>query len=223
MAESKRDKMVLDLAALPCSAISDALDRLGIEGQAQGLKPLDPGFRLAGPAFTVKYEPCGVIKGTVGDYIDDVPEGGVVVLDNAGREDCTVWGDILTAVSNRKGVSGTVIHGVCRDTALSREIGYPIYSRGYFMRTGKERVQADAVNVPVSLGTVRVHPGDILVGDADGIVVVPKEQIEAVLEAAREIEDAENAIREAVTQGASIREAREKFRYHALQSKKKKK
>lgn len=222
MAESNVEKLVAGLAALPCSAISDALDRLGIEGQAQGLKPLDPDFRLAGPAFTVKYEPCGVVKGTVGDYIDDVPKGGVVVLDNAGREDCTVWGDILTAVSDRTGVAGTVIHGVCRDTALSREIGYPIFSRGYFMRTGKERVQADAVNVPVSLGRVRVHPGDILIGDSDGIVVVPKEQAAEVLKAAQEIEDAENAIREAVTKGATIREAREKFRYHALQSKEKK-
>ncbi|WP_419908377.1 RraA family protein [Hoeflea sp.] len=211
--------VLTELGELPCSAISDAMDKLGIEGQAIGLKPLEPGFRLVGPAFTCKYEPCGVVKGTVGDYIDDVPAGAVVVLDNAGREDCTVWGDILTAVAHRKGVAGTVINGVCRDTSLARSIGYPVFSKGHFMRTGKERVQMDAVQVPISLGEVRVNPGDILVGDGDGIVVVPQDQAAEVAAAAREIEDAENQLRAAVEGGLSLREARTKFKYHALQTK----
>ena len=73
------------------------MDRLGIPGQALGMAPLDVRFRLAGRAYTIRYRPIGAVeKGTVGDYIDDVPPGEVVVLDNAGRLDCTVWGDILT-------------------------------------------------------------------------------------------------------------------------------
>ncbi len=216
----KLDEGVLtELGELSCSAISDAMDKLGIEGQAIGLKPLKPGFRLVGQAFTCKYGPCGVVKGTVGDYIDDVPAGAVVVLDNAGREDCTVWGDILTAVAHRKGVAGTVINGVCRDTSLARSIGYPVFSKGYFMRTGKERVQMDAVQVPISLGEVRVNPADILVGDGDGIVVVPQDRAAEVAASAREIEETENQLRAAVEGGLSLREARKKFNYHALQTK----
>ena len=99
------DAIVLGLGELPTATISDALDRLGIVGQCLGIAPLDPKFRLAGRAFTLRYRPTGLVeRGNVGDYIDDVPPGDVVVLDNAGRLDCTVWGDILTAVSNRRAV-----------------------------------------------------------------------------------------------------------------------
>ena len=133
---------------LDTTALSDALDRLGIAGQCLGVKPLDPGFRLAGRAFTILYGPAGTPSGTVGDYIDDVPEGGVVVLDNGGREDATVWGDILTMVAHRRGLAGTVIDGACRDTHLARELGYAIYSRSWSMRTGKDRVQVEAMNGP---------------------------------------------------------------------------
>jgi len=70
------------------------------------------------------------------------------VLDNGGRENATVWGDILTWVAHRRGVAGTVIDGACRDTHLSLELGYPIFSRSYSMRTGKDRVQVEAMNGP---------------------------------------------------------------------------
>src|SRR5258708_33775332 len=101
------DAIVQGLGEVPAAAISDALDRLGIVGQCLGIAALDPKFRLAGRAFTLRYRPTGLVeRGNVGDYIDDVPPGGVVVLDNAGRLDCTVWGDILTAVSHRPGIGG---------------------------------------------------------------------------------------------------------------------
>src|SRR3954471_15161676 len=108
-------------ASLDTTAISDAMDRLGIAGQCLGIKPLDHKFRLAGRAFTILYGPSGHPSGTVGDYIDDVEPGGIVVLDNGGREDATVWGDILTWVAHTRRVGGTVIDGACRDTHLSLE------------------------------------------------------------------------------------------------------
>src|SRR5688500_10810995 len=164
------DATVEGFGKLPTAAISDAMDRLGIAGQALGLAPLDPKFHLAGRAFTIRYRPTGAVeRGTVGDYIDDVPPGDVIVLDNAGRVDCTVWGDILTAVAHRRGVGGTVINGVCRDVSRAIGLGYPIYSRGRFMRTGKDRVEVESMGQPVSLGEVQLRPGDVLVGDADGI------------------------------------------------------
>src|SRR5260370_10538040 len=107
------DQIVEGLGELPTATISDALDRLAIVGQCLGLAPLDPSFRLAGRAFTLRYRPTGLVeRGNVGDYIDDVAPGDIVVLDNAGRLDCTVWGDILTAVRHRRGVGGNGIHGV---------------------------------------------------------------------------------------------------------------
>ncbi len=213
------DAIIEGLRELPTATISDALDRLGIVGQCLGIGPLDPRFRLVGRAFTIRYRPTGVVeRGNVGDYIDDVPPGDVVVLDNAGRVDCTVWGDILTSVSHRRGIGGTVIHGVCRDVARALDLGYPIFSRGRYMRTGKDRVEVESMQAPISLGEVQVRPGDILVGDADGVVVIPRVRESEVFDVAREIERAEQAIERETAKGTRLDEARKLFRYHDLQT-----
>jgi regulator of RNase E activity RraA len=213
------DATVQGLGELPTATISDALDRLGIVGQVLGIAPLDPRFRLAGRAFTLRYRPAGIVeRGTVGDYIDDVPPGDIVVLDNAGRLDCTVWGDILTAVANRRGIGGTVIHGVCRDVQRALDLSYPIFSRGRYMRTGKDRVEVESTGAPISLGEVQVRPGDILIGDADGLLVVPRAREAEVLEVARQVEEAEQAIERETAKGLRLDEARRTFRYHQLQT-----
>jgi regulator of RNase E activity RraA len=206
---------------LDTATLSDALDKLGIAGQCLGIKPRDHRFRMTGRAYTVLYGPVDPSKpGTVGDYIDELPPGTVVVLDNGGREDATVWGDILTGLAHRKGLAGTVIDGANRDTHLSLELGYPIYSRSYSMRTGKDRVQVDAEQVPVTIGQARVLPGDILRGDADGVVVIPASRADEVLEVAEGIERAEEEIRALIASGKRLDEARQLLKYHSLQTKK---
>ncbi len=214
------DARVEAFKGLSVAAVSDAMDRLGLHGTCLGIAPLATGNRMAGRAFTLKYIPCGVVKGTVGDYIDDVPPGDVVVLDNAGRLDCTVWGDILTSVANKRGVGGTVINGVCRDVSRSLELHYPIFSRGKFMRTGKDRVQVDGMNVPVSLGDVQVTPGDIVLGSDDGVVVVPKDKEEEILSVAKSISEAEANLLGEAMKGTRLDDARKKYGYHNLQSRK---
>jgi 4-hydroxy-4-methyl-2-oxoglutarate aldolase len=111
----------------------------------------------------------GSAAGMVGDYIDDVAPASVIVLDNGGRENATVWSDILTFVAPARHRRKTVIDGTCRDTHLTRELG-PIYSRSDSMRTGKDRMQVEAMNCAVNIGDARVQPGDMLRGDADGVV-----------------------------------------------------
>jgi 4-hydroxy-4-methyl-2-oxoglutarate aldolase len=206
-----------ELAALGAATISDALDRLGLAGGALGIVPLGDGQRMAGPAFTVRYVPASQGGGTVGDYLDDCVAGQVVVLDNRGRLDCTVWGDILTMLAFEKGLAGTAVDGVCRDVRRPLDLGYPVYSRGRFMRTGKDRVEVAGVNETVALGGVRVRPGDLVVGDDDGVVVVPSGRAGEVLEAARAIAAAEAGIVEAIRDGQSLAEARARHGYHQLQ------
>lgn len=205
------------LQGLSTTDLSDALDRLGIAGQCLGILPLSRSFRLVGRAFTIHYVPVSVERGTVGDYIDDLGPDDVVVLDNAGRLDATVWGDLLTSTAHRRGVAGTVIDGICRDIDRSIKLDYPIYSRGNWMRTGKDRVRVDGINVPVSIGGVRVEPGDYLRGDGDGVVVIPASRLDAVVGAAQEIHAAEEAIRAEVVAGNDLRTARAKVSYHDLQ------
>ena len=214
------DRNVERAARLDTATLSDALDRLAVVGQCYRIKPRSSSFRMTGRAWTLKYGPAGQPPGTVGDYIDDLPAGTVIVLDNNGREDCTVWGDILTEIASRKGIAGTLIDGINRDVSLCLELNYPIYSRDHWMRTGKDRVQVEATQIPVNIGNVRVCPGDLVRGDADGVVVVPAAFEEKVLAAAEEIQAAEDAIRASVREGMSLREAREKHRYHQLQTRK---
>lgn len=215
------DTNVTRAARLDTTSLSDALDRLGIAGQCLNIKPLDWTFQMTGRAYTILYGPSATPSGTVGDYIDDVPEGGVVVLDNGGRENATVWGDILTWVARRRGVAGTVIDGACRDTRLARELGYPIFSRSHSMRTGKDRVQVEGVNGVVNIGDARVAAGDLLRGDADGVLVIPRAHEDAVLAAAEEIDATEQKIRALVNDGRTLVEARQALGYHSLQTRRK--
>jgi regulator of RNase E activity RraA len=217
---SGTDAALRELSLLDTSHVSDALDKLGINGQIFGLLPLQRTSRLAGRAFTVRYVPITGMSGTVGDYIDDLAPGTVVVIDNAGRLDVTVWGDLLTATAVRRGVAGTVIDGVCRDSDRAVESGYPVYARSRWMRTGKDRVRVESYDVPVTVGGVCVVAADYLLGDGDGVVCVPAARITEVLDIASGIRQAEEAIRAAVADGVSLTEARAANGYHRLQTRK---
>jgi regulator of RNase E activity RraA len=183
--------------------------------------PLDRGFSVVGQAWTVRYGPVGCDGGSVGDYIDDVQAGEVVVLDNGGRCDATVWGDLLTSTAHRRAVAGVVIDGVSRDIDRAMALSFPIFSRGTWMRTGKDRVRVEATQEPVTIGGIRVTPGDWLRGDGDGLVVIPTARLHEVLSVAHEVHKAEDAIRAAIEEGAPLRAARERFNYHSLQSRRK--
>lgn len=213
-----QDELLRKVRRHGTSAISDALDRLGINGQIHGVLPIERSMRLVGRAFTVKYVEVGEVPGTVGDYIDDLSADTVVVLANDGRTDATVWGDILTEVAHAKQIAGTVIDGVCRDTDKAVELGYPLFSCSRWMRTGKDRVKVESYQQTVTMGGVEVNPGDVLLGDADGVVVIPAARVEEVVALTESIDTAEDAIRHAVRGGMSLREAREQAGYHTLQT-----
>lgn len=199
-------------------AVSDAMDRLGLTGGLLGIHAVVPGTRMCGPAFTVHYVPCGIYKDNVGDFIDDVKPGQVVVIDNNGRLDCTVWGDIMSLYASKNQIAGTLIDGVCRDVPVIRELRYPIFTKSTYMVTGKDRVYVDKINEPVSISGVQVLPGDLILADDTGAVVIPQSRAEEILAVAREIEEKEDAIRQRVLEGSSLKEARKELGYHSLQS-----
>jgi regulator of RNase E activity RraA len=203
---------------LSTAEVSDALDFFRLPGSALGIGHVAGREQIFGPAFTVRFAPIDTgTPGTVGDYLDSIPVGAVAVLDNGGRMDCTVWGGIMSQLAAHRRVGGTVVHGVCRDTDEAERVGYPLYARGRFMRTGKDRVQVEVVQEPVTLGDVRVVPGDILVGDVDGVVVVPAVRAREVFERALTMREVEHRILQAALSGMSLSEARQQFGYHTLQ------
>jgi regulator of RNase E activity RraA len=215
---SEDSTLVALFQGLDTPAVSDAMDKLGLHGQALGIMPLDNYSQpVIGPAFTVKYVPASNPAGTVGDFIDDVAMGDFVVIDNDGRTDCTVWGDIMTQYAGLRGIAGTVIDGVCRDVIKALGDGYPMFTSGRFMRTGKDRVQVEAVNTNVAIGTVRVASRDIVIADANGVVMVPRHRAREVAKTAHQIETIEQAIRGRIAAGDTIQEARAALNYHTLQ------
>jgi 4-hydroxy-4-methyl-2-oxoglutarate aldolase len=218
LGETTGDPTLDRLSALPTAAISDALDSLGLPGSLAGITALTPGVRATGPAFPVAYAPITGKVGTVGDFLDDVPAGAVVVIENAGRTDCTVWGGIMTQTAAALLIAGTVVHGACRDVATTLGLRYPLWSSGVFMRTGKGRMRLVSAGQPVTIDEVTVAAGDIVCGDADGVVVVPADRTTEVAELAEGIERVEADIVDAVRRGSSLRHARAMLGYHRLQA-----
>lgn len=200
------------------SNISDALDRFRIVGGLKDIHPVIEGLRMCGRAFTVRYIPINqVTGGHVTTYIDDVRPGDVVVIDNGGRTDCTCWGDLLTRKAVKVGAAGTVVYGACRDIDSIRESGYPVFSKGKFMMTGKDRVEVESVNKPVTIAGVRVSPGDLILGDSSGVVCIPLAEAAKILEAVVEIAEKEERIATAIDKGVSLTRARKDQGYEKLQ------
>lgn len=213
------DQRLVDLfTGCDSAGVSDALDKLGISGQCCNLRPLVDSQKLTvGPAFTVRYTPASHPPGSVGDFLDDVAIGDIVVIDNGGRTDCTVWGDILTQYAGIRGLAATVIDGACRDIDRAISDKYPIFTAGRWMRTGKDRVQVGSVNEPISVGKARVSPRDIVVADADGVVIVPRDRAGEVAAEAQSIKRTEKDISDMISKGSTLAEARERLGYHTLQ------
>lgn len=192
------------------SSVSDALDKLGLPGCCKDIGALARGMRFVGEAFTVRFHAySGSSPTSLGDYVDMVPAGAVVVIDNGGRTDCSVWGDILTSVAVNRGIAGTVIDGVCRDAGRIIDMNYPMFTRGHFMRTGAYRVELAETGGVVSIAGVRVDAGDIVVADEDGVVIVPRRHAEAVAAESRSIEDRDAGILDRIARGKSLAEAKD--------------
>ena len=212
------EQIIERLGRLDVASVSDAMDKIGIPCGMLGIHAVVPGKHICGRAFTVHYVPNGVVKGNVGDFLDDVQPGQVVVIDNGGRLYCTVWGDIMTFVATRKGIAGTVIDGVCRDIPGILENDYPIFTKSTYMVTGKDRVTVDYVNKPVAISGVQVCPNDIILADDTGAVCIPDAVAEKVADIAESIEKTEQAIIAEVKNGSTLKEARAKLGYHHLQT-----
>jgi len=196
-------------------AVSDALDLLGHDGGLPGLARRSGTGVVVGPAYTLRYEPVPAgVRAPAGDFIDDVPAGAVVVVANGGRTYCTVWGDILAEVAQRTGVAGTVIDGCCRDLGEIRALGYPVWSLGSYMKSGKNRVRLAALQETVELAGAVVQPGDLICADDAGVLAVPAALAARVAEQVERVAAMESKVREDIARGVPLRESRRRHGYN---------
>jgi len=208
--DDAEDALVARLAALDSCTVSDALDKLAMPGSTLGLRPLWPGPRIVGRAVTVRLIAAGPgMKsrqhlGTAA--IEAAGAGDIVVVDNRGRCDTGGWGGLLSLAASVKGLAGAVVDGACRDVDEASDLGFPLFARAGVTRTARGRVIEDATNVQIEFCGVVVRPGDLVIADWTGVVIVAADRAEEVLATAEDIAARETRMAEAVRAGRPIAE-----------------
>lgn len=166
----------------------------------QGMKPIDPTVRLAGPALTVDARPADNL--ILHYAVLQAKPGDVLVVDAKGFMEAGPWGDVLTLQAMKLGIAGLVINGCVRDANLIIDLKFPVFCRGLSIKgTGKN--QPGKVNVPITIGDAVIRPGDIIVGDRDGLVVVAQDEVDMAIEKSLAREEKEAKQREAIEAGTS--------------------
>lgn len=203
---------------LQAAVVCDVLREHGLLDQAfpGRLQALRPERTVAGIAFTVKSSPNTRLSGELtfrAQMLDELHAQAFVVWDTSGDERATLWGGVMTATVVAKGVRGALVDGGIRDTAQILEKDFPVFYRYRSPNGSLGRCLITHYQLPVQIGDVFVRPGDVIVGDADGAVCVPRELAEAVLERAEEVISNEKTIFSWVAEGQTIDEISRKGGY----------
>ena len=211
------DKLIEGFNAVAVASVSDAVDKIcGKRGfMNSNIKPRINDKRICGPAVTVLEAATNEVLPPQHalDLIDEAPRGSVIVIAiEGGEQDVALWGGLMTAGAVANEHAGAVLGGGVRDlTEIRRDYGFPIYALEASPATTVGRFRTVASQVPVSVGGVMVNPGDIIVGDVDGVVVVPRASAEAVLAMAQEIDARELEQARLIMQERSLRKGLAKY------------
>lgn len=183
---------------LDSATLHEAAGKIG--ALPSGIKPIAAGMRLEGPAFTVSSPPANNLW--LHKAIAEASAGDILVVEVGGHYEAGYWGEIMTVAAQARGVVGLVIDGCIRDAVQIAQLSFPVCSRGLCIQgTGKDTEPAGALNEPIEIGEVTISPGDLIVGDGDGVVAIPADRVEEVLDKSRARLDQEAGIMERLRQG----------------------
>jgi 4-hydroxy-4-methyl-2-oxoglutarate aldolase len=201
------------LAALHPAVVSDCLDLLGHRAQVldPGIRPLAAGMRLAGVAATVKVVADEGIpadrstwhRGTI-EAVDALAPGEVLM---ASRCDAAFWGELLATAARLRGARGVVADAYVRDTLALIDMDFATFARGINCADALGRIRVEVAGVPILCGGVEVSPGDFVLGDHDGVVVLPAAVAAEAVALAEQKVAGENSVRDALAEGMSLAEA----------------
>jgi len=208
------------LAGLATSNLSDALDRLGVACAAvAGITPRWGRTKVIGRAVTIRMTAAGAVPAVAHLGVEAIAAsapGDVIVVDNRGDLHHNCWGEILALAAQLKGVAGVVVDGAVRDVDACETFGFAVHARGTVPSTARGRIVQEGWNVPVRLGDAPVRPGDVIVADVNGVVVIPIERLAEAVHAAEEILAKENAMLDALRAGESIQDVDRRFHYEQM-------
>jgi RraA family protein len=204
--------LVKEIRSIRTSLLSDALGKGG--AMDHDMRCFSANCRMAGPAVTVRVHTADILM--VGITLSHCPKGSVLVIDGQGELNTALWGEVTTLAARLKGLQGVVIDGAIRDLYKIRQDKLPVFARAVVPNAGGVQY-AGEFQVPVQCGGAIVHPGDWVVGDEDGVVVVPQDRLESVIEAAKRLAVVEKKIEDEVAKGKDLATL---LRYHELLEKK---
>lgn len=198
------------------ASVADAVDKVCGKGGYLGseIKPRINNKRIIGPAATVAEEVCDepLPPQHAIDLIDEADAGSVIVIAIAGDPNVAVWGGLMTAGAVANKHAGAVLDGAVRDIdEIRRDFDFPVAARAISPGTTVGRYKTIASNTPVKIDGVEVNPGDIIIADVDGVVVVPRADAESVLAVAREIDEREAEQAKLILDAGSLREGLAKY------------
>lgn len=198
-----------DFKKLYCGAISDAMDSINLSRSLSGLQPLVEGVKICGRAVTVAAEPTGepFWPSHLFMAIENAGAGDVLVISTSGADRGCVIGELMSTACKTRSIEAAVVDGGVRDVESIRSLSFPVYARFVGTESPVRRLKTTAYQVPISVRGVAVEPGDIVFGDGDGLVVVPKAEAQRVLRAAVELSKVEREVKSALELGASLNEA----------------
>jgi len=197
--------------------VSDALDRLGLAGSTENILPIYPCAKIAGPAATLKYVPHGVSEeSTVLGTLKAIVHGGagsILVVDASENPMVNSLGGVAGATAKHHGLCGCVTDGVVRDVDEYKIYGLPVYARGVSQQSVRGRSSCAGYGIPVKLGGIPVIPGDFILADENGTVVIPKDHVSDVLEFAQKVKATEEKVIAQIRAGADPVEAHVQVNY----------
>jgi 4-hydroxy-4-methyl-2-oxoglutarate aldolase len=211
------DDPFLILPSLYSAVVSDVLDALGFREQALShlVRPLTKSKKVWGRIRTARAIPVAEIPAEPYKLqiaaVDTLNGGDVLVVDAPANPTCSFWGELLTTACVHKGVNGLVMTACTRDMWRINELGFPIFGIGYHPGDDNGRMEVVEIGQPISIAGVRTKPGDWLIGDEDGVVIIPSEIAGEAVRRAREKMSGENLVREALAAGMPVAEAFKKF------------
>ncbi len=218
-----REAIIERLIKLDTCAVSDGLDSLSLKGATWGVRPQWPCPKIAGRAVTMKIKPAGLQQPT--QHLGTAPieaahPGDIIVIDNGGKLEFSCWGGLLALSAKLKGVSGVVIDGASRDIDEARELEFPVYARSVVPMTARNRVVQESYNQEIQFAGVQCRPGDLVLADGSGIIIIPKEKEAEAVAAAEAIYAKEQEMAAGIRQGYSGLEMLQKLGYEQMLNKK---
>ena len=207
------------LERLSTTNLSDALDAVGAHGAVSGIRPMFDCPKVVGRAVTIKITAAGKVRSKrhLGvEAIASAEAGDIIAIDNHGDTHNNCWGEVLSCAAKVKGVCGVVVDGAVRDLDVCKEMGFPVYARAAVPITARGRITQESFNSTIRLGDVQVRPGDIIVADVNGLVVICPEHLDDVVRQAEALMNKEEMMKADLLAGMDVLEVDKKYDYEKM-------